>query len=94
MLKFHVALTPLMLISNGFESSPELAGDDGAFSLSVTDSPSSLLWMDDPSLVLLLLCLFRNYEEKDGNGNQLHLQLPTIFFSLVACSVTAQCCSP
>ena len=36
--------------------------------------------MDDPSLVLLLLCLFRNYEEKDGNGNQLHLQLPQLFF--------------
>ena len=64
MLKFHVARTPLMLISNGFESSPELAGDDGALlSFSATGSPSSLLWIDDASLRLLLLCLFGNTEE-------------------------------
>lgn len=49
MLKFHVARMPLMLISNGFESSPELAG-----LWSVTGSPSPLC-IDDASLLLLLL---------------------------------------
>ena len=64
MLKFHVARTPLMLISNGFESSPEFAGDDGALlSFPVTGSPSSLLWIDDASLRLLLLCLLENTEK-------------------------------
>ena len=52
MLRFHVARTPLMLISNGLESRPALLAGDDLVSFS-----SSLLWMDEASLPLLLLLL-------------------------------------
>ena len=64
MLKFHVVRTPLMLISNGFESSPEFAAAEAAAEDDVaalppggTDSSSLPLRMDDASLLLLLFCL-------------------------------------
>ena len=47
-----MARTPLMLISNGLESRPALLAGDDLVSFS-----SSLLWMDEASLPLLLLLL-------------------------------------
>ena len=55
MLRFHVARTPLMLISKGLESSPALLAGDDLVSFS-----SSLLWMDEASLPLLRLLLLGN----------------------------------